>query len=161
DMTPEELRQVRGLIGELARVQPMRRSRRLRPARPPGVLDARRTLRAAMRTQGGPVERAGRRPERGARKPVFLCGVAGPVGPYAGGLVMFMQALTSSGRRVEAFAFGTRLTRLTPYLAGRDPAAALARAGAVMPDWGGGTRVGESLAAYNRNYGRRALTRGA
>jgi uncharacterized protein with von Willebrand factor type A (vWA) domain len=80
--------------------------------------------------------------------------------PYARALVMFLQAMTTAGRRVEAFAFGTRLTRLTPHLAGRDPAAALARAGAAMPDWGGGTRIGESLATYNRGPGR-ALTRGA
>jgi hypothetical protein len=75
--------------------------------------------------------------------------------------VLFLCAMTAAGRRVEAFAFGTRLTRLTRELAGRDPRAALARAAQVMPDWGGGTRIGEALAAYNRDYGRRAFTRGA
>jgi uncharacterized protein with von Willebrand factor type A (vWA) domain len=77
---------------------------------------------------------------------------------------MFLQALAArdgAARHVEAFAFGTRLTRLTPHLVGRDPDAALARAGAAMLDWGGGTRIGESLATYNRIFGRRGLTRGA
>jgi hypothetical protein len=160
DMSAEELRAVRGMIARLARVQPMRRSRRLEPARPPGVLDPRRTLRGALRTQGVPLERAWRRPKTVPRKLVFLCDVSGSMEPYARALVMFLQAMTTAGRRVEAFAFGTRLTRLTPHLAGRDPTAALARAGAAMPDWGGGTRIGQSLAAYNRGPGR-ALTRGA
>ena len=160
DMSAEELRAVRGIVARLARVQPMRRSRRLEPARPPGVLDPRRTLRGALRTQGVPLERAWRRPKTVPRKLVFLCDVSGSMEPYSRVLVMFLQAMTTAGRRVEAFAFGTRLTRLTPHLAGRDPTAALARAGAAMPDWGGGTRIGQSLAAYNRGPGR-ALTRGA
>jgi uncharacterized protein len=160
DMTPQELRAVRGMVARLARVQPMRRSRRLEPARPPGVLDPRRTLRGSLRTQGVPLERAWRRPKLVPRKLVVLCDVSGSMEPYARALVMFLQAMTTGGRRVEAFAFGTRLTRLTPHLAGRDPAAALARVGAAMPDWGGGTRIGESLSTYNRGLGR-TLTRGA
>jgi uncharacterized protein with von Willebrand factor type A (vWA) domain len=63
-------------------------------------------------------------------------------------------------RRVEAFAFGTRLTRLTRELAGRDPDAAVARAAAAAVDWSGGTRIGDSLAELNRRHGRR-VGRGA
>src|SRR5437763_17194780 len=77
---------------------------------------------------------------------------------------MFLQALAApdgAARHVEVFAFGTRLHRLTQQLAGADASAVLERAGALLPDWGGGTRIGESLAAYNRLYGRRGLTRGA
>jgi uncharacterized protein len=160
DLTPQELRAVQGMVARLARLQPMRRSRRLEAARPPGVLDPRRTLRGSLRTQGVPLERAWRRPKLVPRKLVVLCDVSGSMEPYARALVMFLQAMTTAGRRVEAFAFGTRLTRLTSHLGGHDPAAALARAGAAMPDWGGGTRIGASLAAYNRGPGR-ALTRGA
>ena len=68
---------------------------------------------------------------------------------------------SGSGRGVEAFAFGTRLTRLTPDLATRDPEAALARATEIAIDWGSGTRIGNSLAEFNSVYGRRALSRGA
>ena len=92
---------------------------------------------------------------------VFLCDVSGSMEPYARAMVMFLQAMTQAGRRVEAFAFGTRLTRLTPALSGRDPAQALRLAAEAMPDWGGGTRIGESLAAYNAKYGRASMTRGA
>ncbi len=160
EMTAEELRGLHSAIAGLARAQPVRRSRRLRPSRR-GVLDQRRTLRAAMRTQGIPIDRAWRAPKQVPRKLVFLCDVSGSMEPYARALVIFLQAMTTAGRRVEAFAFGTRLTRLTPHLAGRDPRAALHRAGLAMPDWGGGTRIGEALRAYNDDHGRRALTRGA
>jgi uncharacterized protein len=66
-----------------------------------------------------------------------------------------------SGRGVEVFAFGTRLTRLTPELRERDPETALAQAADRVVDWAAGTRIGESLKAYNDVWGRRALTRGA
>jgi uncharacterized protein len=161
DMTPAELRSLHLLLAPLARAQPLRRSRRLAPSHAAGVLDQRRTLRASMHTQGLPIERAWRRPKLVPRKLVFLCDVSGSMEPYARPMVLFLCAMTAAGRRVEAFAFGTRLTRLTRELAGRDPRAALARAAQVMPDWGGGTRIGEALAAYNRDYGRRAFTRGA
>ena len=161
EMSTEELLACHAAMERLSRSQPMRVSRRLRPAPNGPVLDQRRTLRAAMRTQGVPVQRAWRERKAVPRKLVFLCDVSGSMEPYARAMVMFLQAMTQAGRRVEAFAFGTRLTRLTPYLAGRDPAAALRVAAEAMPDWGGGTRIGESIAAYNARYGRSGLTRGA
>jgi uncharacterized protein with von Willebrand factor type A (vWA) domain len=163
-MSSEELRRVRRLMDDLATLHPLRRSRRLEPAHAPGVLDPRRTLRGAMRSEGIPLERAWRRPKLVPRKLVVLVDVSGSMEPYARALVMFLQALSAregASRHVEAFAFGTRLTRLTPHLAGRDPDVALTRASLALADWGGGTRIGESLAAYNRVFGRRGLTRGA
>jgi uncharacterized protein with von Willebrand factor type A (vWA) domain len=62
---------------------------------------------------------------------------------------------------VEAFAFGTRLTRLTRDLVERDPERALDRAARSVPDWAGGTRIGANLVALNAEWGRRNLTRGA
>jgi uncharacterized protein with von Willebrand factor type A (vWA) domain len=72
-----------------------------------------------------------------------------------------MHAASGAGRRVETFAFGTRLTRLTPELGSRDAEKAFAAAAARVVDWSGGTRIGESLRAYNDEWGRRSLTRGA
>src|SRR5262249_899999 len=80
---------------------------------------------------------------------------------YSRALVLYLHALVLSGRGVEAFAFGTRLTRLTHDLAGRDPEHALEAAAARVVDWSGGTRIGASLKAFNDEWGRRALTRGA
>jgi uncharacterized protein len=163
-MSADELRRVRRLMDELAALHPVRRSRRLEPAHAGGVLDQRRTLRQAMRSDGVPLDRQWRRPKWVPRKLVVLVDVSGSMEPYARALIMFLQALSAregAARYVEAFAFGTRLTRLTPHLAGRDPDVALARASMALSDWGGGTRIGESLAAYNRVFGRRGLTRGA
>ena len=80
---------------------------------------------------------------------------------YTRALLLFMQGAVGSGRGVEAFAFGTRLTRLTPELASKDPEAALEAATRRVVDWSGGTRIGASLKHFNDEWGRRALTRGA
>ena len=161
DMTVFELRRLRRLMERLPDVSPRRRSRRLRAASSGDVFDARRTLRRAIRTQGLPLDPAFRRRKQVPRKLVFLCDVSGSMEPYARAMVMFMQAVTAAGRQVEAFAFGTRITRLTPHLRTLDPVRSLARAGALMPDGGGGTRIGESLRGYNETWGRRGMTRGA
>jgi uncharacterized protein len=161
DMTTAELRRLRRLMERLPKAAPTRRSRRLRASPSGDVLDARRTLRQAMRTDGLPLDPAYRRRKQVPRKLVFLCDVSGSMEPYARAMVMFLQAVTASGRHVEAFAFGTRITRLTPHLRKLDPARALAGIGSLMPDWGGGTRIGESLRHYNETWGRRGLTRGA
>jgi len=161
DMTVAELRRLRRLMERLPDTTPKRRSRRLRAGTSGDVLDARQTLRRAIRTQGLPFDPAFRRRKQVPRKLVFLCDVSGSMEPYARAIVMFLQAVTVTGRRVEAFAFGTRITRLTPHLKKLDPARALAGAGGLMPDWGGGTRIGDSLRRYNDVWGRRGLTRGA
>jgi hypothetical protein len=80
---------------------------------------------------------------------------------YARALLLYLHAARGSGRGVETFAFGTRLSRLTPELGVRDPEAALAAAAKRVTDWSGGTRIGESLKAYNDEWGKRALTRGS
>ncbi|MEO9177027.1 MAG: VWA domain-containing protein [Gaiellales bacterium] len=158
---PDELRRARALVERIATASPRRRSLRSRSSHDGRSIDLRRTLHQAMRTGGYPVERAWRTPKTVPRRLVFLVDVSGSMEPYARAMTMFLQAAVRSGRHVEAFTFGTRLTRLTPHLAGRDPDRALARAAAAVPDWAGGTRIGENLKAFNDVWGRRALTRGA
>ena len=80
--------------------------------------------------------------------------------PYARMLLTYAHACVAGQRRCEAFAFGTRLTRITPELRGRDPDAALARAAGAAEDWAGGTRIGAALAELTRSHGG-ALGRGA
>lgn len=161
EMTVAELRRLRRLMERLPDATPKRRSRRLRASPRGDVLDARRTMQRAIRTQGLPLDPAFRSRKQVPRKLVFLCDVSGSMEPYARAIVMFLQAVTVTGRRVEAFAFGTRITRLTPHLRKLDPVRSLAGAGGLMPDWGGGTRIGDSLRRYNDVWGRRGMTRGA
>ena len=161
ELTEAELKRMKTLIGQLANARPQRRSRRLR-AHPRGrALDLRRLVRASLATGGDPAERAFRRRIAVPRKLVLICDVSGSMEAYSRALLLFVHAVVGSGRGVEAFAFGTRLTRLTPELHGRDPELALAAAAKRVVDWSGGTRIGASLKAFNDEWGRRALTRGA
>ena len=80
--------------------------------------------------------------------------------PYARMLLQYMQACVAARRRVEAFVFGTRLTRITHELGIRDPDRALDRASAAVVDWSGGTRIGDAISTLNRVHGRR-LGRGS
>jgi uncharacterized protein len=91
---------------------------------------------------------------------VLVCDVSGSMEPYARMLLQYMQACVAARRRVEAFVFGTRLTRITGQLEGRDPDRALRRAAEAAGDWSGGTRIGEAIATLNRDHGGR-VGRGA
>ena len=161
DMTREEFENVGRLIAEIAAGRPRRRSRRLRPHHRGRDLDLRRLVRASLGTGGEAIERTFRARVHVPRKLVVLCDVSGSMEAYSRALVLFLHALACSGRGVEAFAFGTRLTRLTPELIIRDPEGALRAASERVVDWSGGTRIGHSLKAFNDEWGRRALTRGA
>jgi uncharacterized protein with von Willebrand factor type A (vWA) domain len=117
-------------------------------------------VRASLRTCGEPVRRHWRAPTERPRPVVLVCDVSGSMEPYARMLLQYMQACVAARRRVEAFAFGTRLTRITHELAGRDHDRALERAAQAVADWSGGTRIGSALAELNRAHGRR-IGRGA
>jgi uncharacterized protein with von Willebrand factor type A (vWA) domain len=160
-LTTEEFALVSKLMAELAASRPKRRSRRLRRDSRGRQLDMRRLVRQSLATGGDPVERAVRDRVAVPRKLIVICDVSGSMEAYSRALVLFLHALVGSGRGVEAFAFGTRLTRLTPDLRGRDPERAMAEAAKRVVDWSGGTRIGASLKSFNDEWGRRALTRGA
>jgi hypothetical protein len=151
----------KALVRRLARRGPWRRARRTRPVRRRADRpDLARTVRRAIRHGGEPLERRWRRYGERVRPLVLICDVSGSMEPYSRLLVDFAHATSCARPRVEVFAFGTRLTRLTRQLATRDPDRALERVGRSIPDWSGGTRIGESLRRLNREYGRR-LGRGA
>jgi uncharacterized protein with von Willebrand factor type A (vWA) domain len=161
EMTPEEFERCRFLMAAIARTRPRRASRRRAPDPPGDRLDLRRLVRRSLRTGGDPFEQAWKARKVVPRKLVVLCDVSGSMDAYSRALLLFLHAVVGTGRGVEAFGFGTRLTRLTPDLATRDPEAALARATATAIDWGSGTRIGVSLKEFNDVYGRRGLSRGA
>lgn len=144
---------------------PRRRAARRRPTRT-GEVDARRTVREQLRRAGevGPVLR--RRRTTRPRRVVLLVDVSGSMSAYADALLRLghrvVRTAAPGGARVEVFTVGTRLTRLTPALvAHRDVDAALRAAGELVPDWSGGTRLGEVLRAFTDRWGQRGLARGA
>ena len=161
EMTPEEYRRVKRLIAAIAEHRPLRASRRRRSDPRGDRLDLRRLIRHSLRTGGDPVDRPYRARKEVPRKLVVLCDVSGSMDAYARALVLFLHAAVGSGPGVEAFAFGTRLSRLTPELETRDPESALAKCTEAVTDWGSGTRIGASLKEFNDVWGKRALSRGA
>jgi len=155
-LTDQELASTHAIMARLARRGPQRRSRRTRPSRRRShTPDLRRTLRASLRHAGEPIERRWRAPTTRQRPLVLVCDVSGSMAPYARALLRYVQACVAARRRVEAFAFATRLTRVTRELAGRDPDAALRRATAAVADHSGGTRIGAAIGTLNRVHGRR------
>jgi len=158
--TPEEFDEARRLMADLRLAGALRRSRRQRPARR-GRPDVRRTMRRALRAGGEPVHRSFVGPSTRPRRVVLLCDVSGSMEPYARALVRFLHTAVVGRNRVEAFALGTRLTRITRELSSRDPDEAIAAAARRVQDWSGGTRLGEGLREFNDRWGVKGMARGA
>lgn len=163
-MDAGELEQAKRAIERFEwRVRP-RRTRRLEAAGRRGErLDMRGTVRAALRSHGEFVRLKRKSPATKPRDIVVLCDVSGSMERFARLLLHFVHALTQ-GRvkhRVESFAFGTRLTRITKALERRSVDDALREVGATVNDWSGGTRIGASLNGFNRGAAKRVLGRGA
>jgi uncharacterized protein len=161
----DELAAIERMLGHLAVVAPRRSSRRTRPGRR-GELDLGRTLERALATDGELIDRAWRTRRTRPRRMVVLLDVSGSMAAHARALLRFAVAVRraadrDTGRRVEVFAFGTRLTRLSAALAVRDPDGAIAAAAAEVVDWDGGTLIGASVDELIRTWGRRGMLRGA
>jgi uncharacterized protein with von Willebrand factor type A (vWA) domain len=157
-MTSAELRDAERLIDLLRpRLEP--RLTRRHELHPHGRLLAPRTMYRRNLANGGDlVEWIWRRRVRRPRSIVVLCDVSGSMERHARILLRFVQALTrASGVRTESFVFGTRLTRISHELRGRDPDAAIRRVSETVDDWSGGTRIGDSLRAFNLRWARRVL----
>jgi len=159
--TSDELVALRRIMRTVRLTPPRRRSRRTRAAREGRTPDPRRTVRASLRTHGDPTELWWRRRRTRLRPMVLILDVSGSMTDYSRSLLQFAYSARRAAARVEVFCFGTRLTRITRELEHRQPDEALARAAGAVVDWDGGTRIGDSLAAFVREWGRRGTSRGA
>jgi uncharacterized protein with von Willebrand factor type A (vWA) domain len=133
---------------------------RMRPSRR-GRIDPRRTVRHMLAAGGEPVRPRHHRKGIRPRRIVLLLDVSGSMSPYADALLRFAHVVARKNPATEVFSLGTRMTRLSRPLRTRDPELALAGAGRAVPDWAGGTRLGETLRAFLDRWGRRGLARGA
>jgi uncharacterized protein with von Willebrand factor type A (vWA) domain len=143
-----DLAEMERLIVRLARRLATRRSRRLVPARGRGRADLRRSLRRALATGGELVWLARR--ERPVETPrlVVICDTSGSMDAHARFLLAFVRALKRVAKLTEVFAFNTELVRITPWLSAGQQRTVLSRLAEAVPDWSGGTRIGESLDAF-------------
>jgi uncharacterized protein len=161
DLDAAERAELARMFSHLSPKSPLRRSSRRRPAHR-GELDLRRMLRDEIRRAGVPGPARYRRRGTRPRRIVLLIDVSGSMAPYADSLLRLAHRVQATApRRTEVFTLGTRLTRVTRPLSHRDPDAALIAAGETVPDWSGGTRLGESLRAFLDRWGQRGLARGA
>jgi uncharacterized protein with von Willebrand factor type A (vWA) domain len=158
--TSEELAAVRRIIQTIALTPPRRRTRRSVAAPAGRAPDLRRTVRATMRMHGEPAELFWRRRRLRLRPLTLILDISGSMADYSRNLLQFAYSTTRTSARVEVFCFGTRLTRITRELRRRRPDDALERTAGAVVDWEGGTRIGESLDAFVRDWGRRGACRG-
>jgi uncharacterized protein with von Willebrand factor type A (vWA) domain len=147
------------MFARLSPRAPTRTSYRRRAARR-GTLDTDATLRQMLTHLGEPVELRYRHRSRRDRRVVLVVDVSGSMGPYADSLLRLAHRVTRA-MPTETFSVGTRVTRLTRAMRQRDPDKALVAAGEVVPDWSGGTRLGEGLQVFLRRWGQRGMVRGA
>ncbi|GCD90791.1 VWA domain-containing protein [Nocardioides sp. LS1] len=165
-LSPAERQRLAGMFATLRPRPPVRRTARHQPWRR-GQVDASRTLRSSLRRMGEPAEISWRRRGVRPRRLVLLVDVSGSMSGYADALLRLAHRFTvagATGRRrgvVETFTVGTRLTHLTRAMRLRDPDRALVAAGETVPDWSGGTRLGETLKIFLDRWGQRGMARGA
>ena len=160
-LSAADRRELSALLALLRPGLPHRRSRRRRPARR-GPVDVRRTVRSMLTTGGEPGRLQRRRSGVRPRRLVLLVDVSGSMAPYADALLRFAHVLVRrQPAAVEVFTIGTRLSRITRALRLADPESALRAAAEVIPDFSGGTRLGEVLQAFTDRWGQRGTARGA
>jgi uncharacterized protein len=159
--TPEELDEITRLLSE-SRLRATQHSRRMRRSRRDhGRHDTRATMRETLRSGGEVARLMHRKRSSRPRRVVLLCDVSGSMEPYARALLRFLHVAVAGQDRIEAFAVGTRLTRLTRQLSSRDPDTALRQAIERVLDWSGGTRLGEGIGTFNDRFGMPGMARGA
>jgi uncharacterized protein with von Willebrand factor type A (vWA) domain len=161
EMSPADRRELAAMLAVLRPGLPQRLSRRRRPASR-GPVDVRATVRAMLRTGGEPGLLLHRRSGLRPRRLVLLIDVSGSMAPYADALLRFAHVITrAQPAATEVFTIGTRLSRITRALRAADVDVALRAAGEVIPDYSGGTRLGEVLQAFTDRWGQRGTARGA
>lgn len=160
-MTAAELADARRAVARLRLpVRPLV-TRRFAPSARGHGLDIRATMRASLRQGGHTIALRRRAPVQRQPPVVVLCDISGSMSTYSRMFLHFLHAITNDRDRVHTFVFATRLTNITRHLRLRDVDEALARCGAAVQDWSGGTRIGACLHEFNVRWSRRLLAQGA
>ena len=160
-MSAADIARAKAEIARLVLPLDLRRTRRRRPDPSGPHIDLRATLRDSLRQGGEILDMAASR--RTTRPPplVVLCDISGSMGRYVQILLHFLHAVANDRDRVSTFLFGTRLSNVTRALRHRDAEVAFQMVAHTVPDLSGGTRIGEALTRFNRDWARRVLGQGA
>ena len=160
-MSAADIARAKAEISRLALPLDLRRTRRRRPDPSGPHVDLRATLRASLRQGGEVLDIASSRRVTKPPPLVVLCDISGSMGRYVQILLHFLHAVANDRDRVSTFLFGTRLSNITRPLRHRDPEVAFQAVAHMVPDFSGGTRIGEALDRFNRDWSRRVLGQGA
>ncbi|OYV35017.1 MAG: VWA domain-containing protein [Rhodospirillales bacterium 20-64-7] len=160
-MGVEDIARAKAEIRTLKLPLDARRTRRWRPLASGDRADLAATIRASRRTAGEITTIVQRRRIRRPPPLVVLCDISGSMARYAPIMLHFLHSVANDRARVSIFLFGTRLTNITRQLKGRDPEVAYGLVSRLVPDWSGGTRIGETVQQFNQLWGRRILGQGA
>jgi hypothetical protein len=159
DLSPAELRRAEAMLADLGWRLGIRRTRRWAPASA-GAIDLRRIVGRNVK-HGGELIDLPRRARREKPRPLIVLGdVSGSMERYTRMLLVFLCGVSGGTQTVESFVFATRLTRVTREVARRGPGDAVDAVSRRVQDWGGGTRIGESLRAFNVHWARRVMRHG-
>lgn len=158
--TPEEQEALRRIMKRFRLTPPKRRTRRTKTARSGRSPDLRQTIRESLRTHGEMIDLYWRRRRVRLRPLILVLDISGSMADYSRALLQFAYSASRAAQKVEVFCFGTRLSRITKQLQTRKPDDALEQAAQLVVDWEGGTRIGDSLDRFVRNWGRKGLSRG-
>ena len=156
---PDEVERLHALAERLAARMRHRLSRREKARRRGRRLDFRRVIHSSVQTGGTPIRLAFRRRRDKPVRLVALLDVSGSMSPYSTFFVRFLKSILDSFREADAFVFHTRLVHIGPALGERNTERAIERLSLLAQGWAGGTRIGESLAAFNRSYAASVLNR--
>jgi uncharacterized protein with von Willebrand factor type A (vWA) domain len=160
-MTVEEQVRAKQAIAALRAERLRIRTRRFSAMRHGERIDLRRTLKSSVGSGGDLINLQFKR--RKLREPplAVLCDISGSMSNYSRMFLHFLHALLNDRDRVHVFVFGTRLTNITRELKRKDVDEAMEKVSVAVKDWSGGTRIGESIKAFNYLWARRVLTQGA
>ena len=161
DCSEDELAAVRRMIAKVRLQPPMRTTRRYCADPGGSQIDIRRMARSAMTMSDAAPELFRMDRKEKPRPLVLLLDVSGSMADHSRNLLQFAYSMRRAAQKVEVFCFGTRLTRITPLLDRRNPDAAMKLAAKRVVDWDGGTRIGDSIDTFVKDWGRRGLSRGA
>lgn len=161
ELTPEELDEIKLMMQRMEwRLEQRRTRRKVRTSRG-AYLDLRRSFRHNLRYGGEPLQLTWRERKLKRRPLVVIADISGSMERYSRVLLKFIYSISNGLDNVEAFVFGTRLTRITRYLREKNIDMALDQVTASVHDWAGGTRIGDALKTFNYEWGRRVLGQGA
>lgn len=157
----DEVQEAKRLMAEMRWRLGMRPTRRKRPRRRGSYPDMRRIVRRNLKYGAELLELTWREIKVKPRPLVIICDISGSMSLYSRLLLHFIHTISNGLLNVEAFVFGTRLTRVTRQLKRRDVDDAVRDVSKSVQDWSGGTRIGDALHLFNHKWARRVLGRGA